>query len=155
MDQGKVDAVNNSPQPNTVKELQRFLGFANFYCCCITQYSQITATLTSLLRRKPKSLSWTSEATEAFHQLKSAFCSAPALSHLDPNLPFIVEVYASSLGVGAVLSQRKGEPSVLYPCAYFSRKLSTVEQNYNIGNRDLMAIKLALDEWRHWLEEEP
>ncbi len=52
----------------------------------------------------------------------------------------------------AVLSQQWGEPPILNPCAYFSRKLTPVEQNYNIGNRELLAIKLALEEWRHWLE---
>uniref|UniRef100_A0A3P9MH64 Gypsy retrotransposon integrase-like protein 1 n=2 Tax=Oryzias latipes TaxID=8090 RepID=A0A3P9MH64_ORYLA len=40
----------------------------------------------------------------------------------------------------------------LKPCAFFSRKLSPTEQNYDVGNRELLAIKLALDEWRHWLE---
>ncbi len=64
----------------------------------------------------------------------------------------MVEVDASTLGVGAVLSQWKGEPPVLHPCAYFSRKLSPAEQNYDIGDRELLAIKLALEEWRHWLE---
>ncbi|KAK3545455.1 hypothetical protein QTP70_007692 [Hemibagrus guttatus] len=41
---------------------------------------------------------------------------------------------------------------LLHPCAYFSKKLSPVEQNYDIRNRELLAIKLALEEWRHWLE---
>ncbi len=152
MDQGKVEAVRNWPQPITVKELQRFLGFANFYRRFIAQYSQTSAPLTSLLRHKPKSLSWTPEATQAFQHLKLAFCSAPALFHPNPTLRFVVEVDASTLGVGAVLSQWKGEPPVLHPCAYFSRKLSPAEQNYDIGDRELLAIKLALEEWRHWLE---
>ncbi len=54
--------------------------------------------------------------------------------------------------VGAVLSQHHGEPPHLHPCAYYSRKLSPAERNYDIGNRELLAIKLALEEWRHWLE---
>lgn len=45
-----------------------------------------------------------------------------------------------------------GTPSLLHPCAFFSKKLSPAEQNYDIGNRELLAIKLALEEWRHWLE---
>ncbi len=64
----------------------------------------------------------------------------------------MVEVDAATLGVGVVLSQWKGEPPVLHPCAYFSKKLSPAEQNYDVGNRELLAIKLALEEWRHWLE---
>ncbi|KAI2645614.1 Transposon Ty3-I Gag-Pol polyprotein [Labeo rohita] len=140
------------PQPLTVKELQRFLGFANFYRRFIKDYSTITAPLTSLLRGKPRSISWNPSAHEAFLHLKKIFSTAPLLHHPDPELPFTVEVDASTTGVGAVLSQAVGEPPLLHPCAFYSRKLSPAEQNYDVGNRELLAIKLALEEWRHWLE---
>ncbi len=65
---------------------------------------------------------------------------------------YIVEVDASTTGVGAILSQQQGNPSRLHPCAFFSRKLSPAERNYDIGNREFLGIKLALEEWRHWLE---
>ncbi|KAK3506929.1 hypothetical protein QTP70_031209 [Hemibagrus guttatus] len=148
MDCAKVEATKSWPQPGTVKDLQRFLGFANFY----SGYSDLTAPLTSLLCKKPKNLSWTSGTIETFRKLKAAFCTAPTLVHADPTRPFVVEVDASALGVGAVLSQWRGETPVLHPCAYFSKKLSPTEQNYDIGNRELLAIKLALEEWWHWLE---
>ncbi|KAL0153076.1 hypothetical protein M9458_051675 [Cirrhinus mrigala] len=146
MDQGKVSAIQEWPQPLTVKELQRFLGFSNFYRCFIKDYSSITAPLTSLLRGKPKTLNWNPSAHEAFQQLK-IFSTAPLLHHPDPELPFTVGVDASTTGVGAVLSQAVGEPPLLHPCAFYSRKLF-----YDVGNRELLAIKLALEEWRHWLE---
>ncbi|KAK3564218.1 hypothetical protein QTP86_011202 [Hemibagrus guttatus] len=152
MDCAKVEAIKSWPQPDNVKDLQRFLGFANFYCCFISGYSDLTAPLTSPLRKKPKNLSWTSGTIKAFWKLKATFCMAPTLVHADPTRPFIVEMDASALGVGAVLSQRRGATPVLHPCAYFSKKLSPVEQNYDIRNRELLAIKLALEEWRHWLE---
>ncbi|KAK3509093.1 hypothetical protein QTP70_020297 [Hemibagrus guttatus] len=152
MDCGKVEAIKSWPQPGTVKYLQRFLGFANFYHRFISGYSDLTTPLTSLLCKKPKNLSWTSGAIEAFWKLKAAFCTAPTLIHIDPTRLFVVEVNASALGLGAVLSQRRGETPVLPPCAYLSKKLSPAEHNYDIGNRELLAIKLALEEWRHWLE---
>lgn len=74
------------------------------------------------------------------------------LKHPDPTIPFVLEVDASEVGVGAILSQRQGCPAKLFPCAYFSRKLSEAERNYDVGNRELLAIKAALEEWRHWLE---
>ena len=70
----------------------------------------------------------------------------------DPSLPFVVEVDASEVGVGAILSQHSQHDNSVHPCAYFSRSLSPAERNYDVGDRELLAIKLALEEWRHWLE---
>ncbi len=70
MDEGKVTAIRNWPIPTSIKELQRFLGFANFYRRFIQNYSSIASPLTDLLKLKPKSLSWTRSATEAFNTLK-------------------------------------------------------------------------------------
>ncbi|KAL0187600.1 hypothetical protein M9458_014699 [Cirrhinus mrigala] len=148
MDQGKIHVIQDWPQPSSIKELQCFLGFSNFYCRFIKDYSTIRAPLTYLLRGKPKHLSWSPTAHEAFQQLKHIFSTAPLLHHPNPELPFTVEVDASTTGVGAVLSQAVGEPPILHPCAFYSRKLSPAEQNYDVGNRELLTIKLALEEWR-------
>ena len=121
------------------------MGFAHFYRLFIKSYSLITVPLTSLLISKPKSLQWSPEADAAFDLLKQAFTTAPVLTLHDPNLPFVVEVDASKTGVGAVLSQRLRKPPHLHPCAYYSRKFTPAEQNYDIGNRELLAIKLALE----------
>ncbi|KAI2654702.1 Transposon Tf2-11 polyprotein [Labeo rohita] len=67
----------------------------------------------------------------------------PYYSTQIPNFP---------LRLRSTLSQAVGEHSLLHPCAFYSRKLSPAEQNYDVGNRELLAIKLALEEWRHWLE---
>ncbi|KAK3514314.1 hypothetical protein QTP70_013800 [Hemibagrus guttatus] len=152
MDTVKVQAVTDWPAPTTVWELQRLLGFANFCRQFIRNYSSVAGPLTSLLSGKPKRLAWTDQARAAFQQLKDCFTTAPILRHPDPDLPFVVEVDASSSGLGAVLSQRHGEPGKLHPCVYYSRKLTATEANYNVGNRELLAIKAALEEWRHWLE---
>ncbi|KAI2644120.1 Transposon Tf2-8 polyprotein [Labeo rohita] len=152
MNHDKVLAIQKWPQPNTIKELQRFLGFTNFYCRFIKDYSSITSPLTSLLRGHPKRLCWNPSAHDSFQQLKKIFSTAPLLRHPDPERPFVVEVDASTIGVGAVLSQAAGDSSPLHPCAYFSNKLSPAAQNYDVGNQELLSIKLALEEWRHWLE---
>uniref|UniRef100_A0AAR2J3M5 Gypsy retrotransposon integrase-like protein 1 n=1 Tax=Pygocentrus nattereri TaxID=42514 RepID=A0AAR2J3M5_PYGNA len=152
MSDDKVSAVTNWPKPGSVKELQRFLGFANFYRRFIRNFSSTAAPLTALLKGSPKKLSWSDSAQGAFDALKLAFSTAPILKHPDPEKPFVVEVDASNTGVGAVLSQRSGIPLKLHPVAFFSRKLSPAERNYGIGDRELLAVKLALEEWRHWLE---
>lgn len=67
----------------------------------------------------------------------------------DLSQPFFVEVDASDAGMGAILSQQvNGE---LHPCAFFSQRLSPAESNYDVGDRELLGIKLALEEWRHLL----
>ncbi|KAK3508109.1 hypothetical protein QTP70_014380 [Hemibagrus guttatus] len=152
MDVTKVQAVTEWPSPSTVKELQRFPGFANFYRRFIRNYSSVAGPLTSLLKGKPRRLAWMDQAQAAFQQLKGCFTSAPILRHPDPDLPFVVEVDASSSGLGAMLSQQHGEPGKLHLCAFYSRKLTAMEANYEVGNWELLSIKAALEEWRHWLE---
>lgn len=89
----------------------------------------------------------------SFHQNSIHFLGyAPLLCHPDPDKAFLVEVDTSTTGIGAVLSQQQQKSAKPLPCAFFSKKLSPAEQNYDIGNRELLAIKLALEEWRHWLE---
>ncbi len=152
MDDRKVKAVLEWPQPQTIKELQRFLGFANFYRRFIRDFSAIASPLTTMTKRHAARLTWSPESRQAFNELKTRFTSAPILRHPDPECEFIVEVDASNTGVGAILSQRHGSPAKMYPCAFFSRKLTAAERNYDVGNRELLAMKLALEEWRHWLE---
>ncbi|KAK3507866.1 hypothetical protein QTP70_002199 [Hemibagrus guttatus] len=152
MDEGKVAAVRDWPVPTSIKELQRFLGFANFYWRLMRGYSSLTSPLTNLLRNKPKSLTWNPTAMQAFDALKTAFTTTPLLVHPNLKLPFVVEVNAATTGVGAVLSQQQRSHRTLHLCAFFSWKLSPAEVNYDIGNRELLAIKLALEEWKHWLE---
>ncbi|KAK3519785.1 hypothetical protein QTP70_004948 [Hemibagrus guttatus] len=134
MDEKKVTAVRDCPTPTSVKELQQFLGFANFYRRFIKGYSSVTSPLTNLLRNKPKALAWTPATMRAFQTLKQAFTTTPLLVHPDPELPFIVEVDTSTTRVGAVLSQQQGNPRKLHPYAFFSWKLNPAEMNYDIGN---------------------
>ncbi|KAF7640812.1 hypothetical protein LDENG_00012350 [Lucifuga dentata] len=151
MDPSKVSAVSEWPQPHSRKQLQRFLGFANFYRRFIRNYSSLAAPLHALTS-PGTSFVWTPAAEQAFQALKRRICSAPILTQPDPKLQFIVEVDASDLGVGAVLSQRSKTDDKVHPCAFFSKKLSPAEKHYDVGNRELLALKLALEEWRHWLE---
>ncbi len=151
MDPAKVQAVIDWPTPDSRKALQRFLGFANFYRRFIRNFSQLAAPLTALTSTR-MTFRWSNAADSAFSKLKSCFVSAPILVAPDPSRQFVVEVDASEVGVGAVLSQRSSADDKMHPCAFFSHRLSPAERNYDIGNRELLAVKLALEEWRHWLE---
>lgn len=118
MDEGKVKSITSWPQPISINKLQRFLGFANFYHKFIKNYSNISCQLICLLRGKPESLIWTEKPVEAFHTLKSTFTQAPLLVHPNPELPFTVEVNASTTMVGTILSQQQKVPPRLHPCVF-------------------------------------
>lgn len=100
-DSEKIQAVVEWSRPTTLKQLQQFLGFANFYRRFIKNYSRMEAPLTRLISTSAQFI-WTESA---FIKLKELFASVPVLIQPDPSLQFIVEVDASDSGVGAVLSQ--------------------------------------------------
>ena len=149
----RVKAVMEWPTPRNRKELQKFLGFANFPRKFVENYSQITVPL-HRLTRKNVSYSWTPECESAFNALKLAISSAPVLAHPDPDKPFVVETDASDFAIGCVLSQEDSDGD-LRPCAFYSRGLKPAERNYPIYEKELLAIKVALEEWRHYLEGSP
>lgn len=100
----KTRAVLDWPQPTTRRQLQNFLGFANFYCRFIKGYSLIAAPFRRLTSLKT-SFIWTPNTDKAFSKLKDLFTSPPVLTQPDPRAQFVVEVDASDVGVGAVLSR--------------------------------------------------
>ncbi|XP_075461274.1 uncharacterized protein LOC142497390 [Ascaphus truei] len=104
MDPHKVKAFTDWPCPISLKAVQRFLGFANYYLRFIQNFSSIVAPITALTQKGADPTHWSPEATRAFEKLKKAFSSAPILVHPDPGLPFTLEVDASDVGVGAILS---------------------------------------------------
>ncbi|MBW0525012.1 hypothetical protein O181_064727 [Austropuccinia psidii MF-1] len=104
MDQAKVKQTINWLPPRNIKALQSFLGFANFYCCFIKNYSKKISSLTSFLK-KHSHFPLNEKALIQFHQLKEAFTTAPILSQFHHSLLTIVETGASHYALGSVLSQ--------------------------------------------------
>ncbi|MBW0579242.1 hypothetical protein O181_118957, partial [Austropuccinia psidii MF-1] len=148
LDSSKVQQVLNWPQLKNIKALQLFLGFANFYCCFIKNYSKTFSALTSLLK-KDSPFIFNKEALSQFQILKEAFTNAPILSHFNPSLPAIVENDASYYALGAVQSQVND--SGMHPIAFDSRKLLPAELNYEIHDKELFGIVWALKRWRAFL----
>lgn len=105
MDPAKVSTILNWPVPYSRKQLQWFLGFANFYRRFIRSYSSVVAPVTALTSIK-KPFSWSLEADTAFRMLKERFTSIPILWIPDPALQFVVEVDKSDIGVGTVTESR-------------------------------------------------
>lgn len=113
--------------PSSQKQPQCFLGFANIYGHFIHDYSKLPAPLTRL------------------------FTSVDIRLHPDNANQFIMEVDASDISVGAVISQQHQANKKLNPCAFFSLQLSPGVRNC-VGNHELLVLVLALQEWQYWLE---
>ena len=150
-DPKKVRAVEEWARLTDCTQLRRFLGFANFYRRFIRGFSRVAVPLTALTSTL-RPFSWTPEAERAFSALKSLFTSAPVLILPQPSHQFIVDVDASDVGIGAVLSQRSEEDQHIHPVAFLSCRFTPAEANYDVGNRELLAVHAALTAWQHWLE---
>ena len=94
MDPAKVDAITNWPELVNVKDVQSFLGFANFYRRFIYGYSKLAAPLTRLTR-KDVPFVWDKECQTAFDTLKEAFTSDIILRHYNLDRKIIVETDTS------------------------------------------------------------
>ena len=138
MASNKVQIIQDWPEPHKVKDIQSFLGFANFYCHFIYGYSRITIPLIHLTR---KGVPWhfTNECHSAFNALKKAFTSTPVLTHWITDVPITVETDASDYALAAVLSVMTPS-SELHPIAFHSRTFHTPEHNYDVHNKELLAI---------------
>jgi hypothetical protein len=150
MDQGKLTAVSEWPTPRKLRDVQSFLGFANFYRRFIQGYSKVVAPLTRLTAKDVPFI-WGPDQEKAFTDLKHSFTTAPVLAHYDFSRPSIVETDASDYVCAAVLSQSDDE-GILHPVAFFSKKMTPAQCNYPIYDKELLAVILALEEWRQYLE---
>ena len=138
MDEGKVKAILEWPVPKNVKDIQAFLGFANFYRRFIEDFSGIVKPMTSLLR-KDAPWKWTQAEEESFKTLKDRFTNAPVLVMPDMTKQFIVEADASDFATGAVLSQKQDDGKI-HPIAFMSKSLNDAERNYEIYDKELLAV---------------
>jgi hypothetical protein len=149
MDRKKIQTIIEWATPCILRDVQCFLGFANFYRIFIKNYSKIATPLTCLTGKEI--FSWNDQTQEAFDSLKKAFFSAPILIHVDFTKPFFLEIDAPDYALRAILSQY-GDDGHLYLLAFYSRKFTAPEINYEIHDKELLAIVASFEVWRHFLE---
>jgi hypothetical protein len=154
MDPTKVQAMTAWPPPKNVTKLQRFIGFSNFYCRFIDHFSGVARPLHNLTKDKTPYI-WTPACHMAFEALKTVFTTSPILKIADPYRPFILECDCSDYTLGPVLSQACPKDQELHPVAYLSQSLVQSKQNYEVFDKELLAIVAAFKEWRHYLEGNP
>ena len=151
MDPVKVAGVADWPVPTNKKEVQSFLGFINFYRRFIQDFSHHARPLFNLTKNEVK-WHWSDSEQSAFDTLKGLITSAPILMSPDNSRPFQIEADSSDFATGAVLSQESLEDGKWHPVAFLSKSLSEVERNYEIHDKEMLAIIRAMEEWRHFLE---
>jgi RNase H-like domain found in reverse transcriptase len=153
MDPVKVAGVTDWPEPRNLKETQSFLGFINFYQRFIQDFAKVTRPLNDLTW-KDTPFRWTNVECNTFLKLKSLVTSVPILVFPSKSGRFQVEADTSGYATGAVLSQLQDDGK-WHPVGFLSKSLSEAERNYNIYDKELMAVIRALEAWRHYLEGSP
>ena len=143
-DEEKVETIRNWKAPKSQKEVRRFLGFANYYRVFIPNYSKIAAPLTALTG-KGVQFSWGKSEESAFLELRDKYCGAPVLSHWDPAYPTFLETDCSGFALGGALIQEKN--GIRQPVGFFSQKLNKAEINYDIHDKEMLAVISCLKFW--------
>jgi len=154
MDKEKLSGVLEWPVPTKVKQVQAFLGFANFYHRFIENFAKMSKLLSDLTK-KDSTWTWGKEQQNAFEVLKKAFTMAPVLRIPNDKDSFKLSTDASNFTTGAVLSQKDIQTNLWYPVAFFSKLLDVYKRNYKIYDKELLAVIWGLEEYRHYLEEYP
>ena len=151
MNPKKLATISDWPTPTKLKELQSFLGFANFYRRFIDGYSRLAKPLTDITKKSANtSFPLSDTAISSFETLKSKFRAAPVLQHFDQQLPCTLSTDASDFAISGIL-QQPADDGRLHPVGYYSRKLTPAEINYEVHDKELLAVVESFRDMRAWL----
>ena len=146
----KVEAITKFPAPTKVKELQSFVGLANYYRDFVPNMSRIVSPLTKLTKKDVPFI-WTTETQAAFDKIKVILTSAPVLSVYSPDCPNELTTDASAQGLAAVYTQVHPDNKHRV-VAYWSRRTIDAETRYSAVELEVLAVLEALEHFRHYLE---
>lgn len=146
-DPEKVTILTNYPQPTNTDEARRFVAFANYYRKFIKNFAKIAYPLNALSRKNVPFI-WDDNCKKAFDLLKKSLTTSPVLQYPDfsKNNLFTVQTDASGYAIGAVLSNKNGNP-----IAFASRSLNKAEKLYPTIEKELLAIVWAVKHFRPYL----
>jgi len=151
MHPSKLDTIASWQPPVSVRGVQKWLGFMNFYQHFIKNYAKLALPLNDLTRKdSPTPFKLTPDTLTSFEAMHDAFQSAPLLMHFNHSKSSFLHTDASDFAIAAILSQY-GEDSELHPVAFFSRKLTPAEINYDVHDKEMLAVIQGLKEFRPWL----
>jgi len=132
-----------------VKEVQKFIGFANFHRRFIQGFSKLTLPIQTLTHNGIM-WNWTQQCQEAFEELKHRFTTAPILCHYHPERRKQIETDASDLVKAGILSQYELDKR-WHPLAFYNKHFLLAELNYDVHDKEIVVIVNCFQEWRHFL----
>jgi len=135
--------------PTSKKGIQEFMGFCNFYRRLIEGFSRTAKPLYDRTKRDVK-WEWGDKEQAAFDKLRQKLCSTLVLTYFKPGRPLLVETDASKYVSSGILSQHEKDGK-RRPILYRSKTMTPAESNYDVYNKELLAIVQALKEWRRYL----
>ena len=149
----KVEAILATKPPTSVKELRRFLGMINYYRRFVKAAAEHLFFLFCALKDNPKKLVWSSDMQTSFDRIKQVLAERTMLHHPDSSLPLALTTDASLYAIGGVLEQRG--PMGWEPLGFFSKKLTTSQQDWCPFDRELQAVHAGVRHFKHMLEGRP
>ena len=150
MEKTKIQVILDWPKLKNTKEVQQFIRLINYYCKFLKGYSIIMGPLFKLLKKDCK-FEWRQEQQEAFKKVKEAVTEEPVLAQFNAEKEMTIETDASDYTIGMSMTQ-PGPDEKPRPVAFHSWKLVQAKLNYNIHNKELLAIMIAFKTWRVYLE---
>ncbi|KAG5678810.1 hypothetical protein PVAND_008444 [Polypedilum vanderplanki] len=152
VDERKTRAVMKWQKPMTGKEMQRFLGFCNWYRRFIKNYAEMAAPLYEICNKKKiKAEDWSEVRNKQFEKLKKCMCNAPVLRTPDWTKKMIIQTDASDDGIGAVLAQIDNEGNE-YVIEYYSYSFKKNEKKYTATEKEMLAVIKATRKFKYYIE---
>ena len=150
MEKEKVKGVLEWLMPKYVKDVQKFLGLANYYRQFIEGFTSIARSLHDMVK-KDKKWDWMEKQEKVFKELKEKFTKELVLAAPDLDKKMRMEVDVLDYATGGVLSM-ECKDGLWRPVAFLSKSLNETKKNYEIHDKEMLAIIRGLESWRHLLE---
>ena len=148
MDPNKISIIQRVPPRQKVRDVQSFLGLAEYYRRFIKDFSKLASPLFGLLGKDVEFI-WTDNCQEALDNLKSKLVTTLILRGPNWALPFHIHTNASNKVIGAALGQV--DEKLPYAIYFVSKNLSKVELNYTITEKEILAIVPSLNKFKHYI----
>ena len=148
IDDEKVKAVVNMPEPTSIDNVHTLLGMVTYTCKFLPNLSSVTEPLRELIKESNKpgfEFHFDEPQKESFEELKRMMTNAPVLRYYSLDEPITESCDASQSGLGAVLMQGNK------PVAYASKSLTKTEYAYAQIEKELLAIVFAYKKFHTYL----